>query len=245
MADRDRTQTTAEGPARRGRATGAGTSEPTAVDWWDLEGWDVDAPIATKAILVRGRLSALGLLGELTSGMHVKYEPGASVPTPQTIIEDLHVLSDAGLSRGSVAAFLAAKPTPQSLGVVLDDALDALENNPMPATEWAAVRHVLGDELLGSIADVSSTSMRRYATGERPTPDDVAARLHFVALVNADLAGSYNELGVRRWWQRPRSQLAGLSPIEALGESWDPDKSESASTVRALAASLAGAGSAT
>jgi hypothetical protein len=83
-------------------------------------------------------------------------------------------------------------------------------------------------------------SLRRYAAGQRTTPDDVADRLHFVALVVADLAGAYNPFGIRRWFDRPRPQLAGASPIEALGERWRP-QDPAARRVRALARALVGA----
>lgn len=81
--------------------------------------------------------------------------------------------------------------------------------------------------------------MRRYASAERATPDDVAARLHWLAMLVADLAGAYNDHGIRRWLQRPRTQLQGRSPWQWLGEAWSPD-GDAAQQVRALAAVLSG-----
>jgi hypothetical protein len=98
-------------------------------------------------------------------------------------------------------------------------------------------------ESLAALLGRSRQSIGRYAAGERDTPDDVAARLHFIALVNADLGGSYNERGIRRWWNRPRSTLGNRSPLSVLGAAFDPD-SDVAAQVRALAASLVGVGSA-
>lgn len=79
----------------------------------------------------------------------------------------------------------------------------------MPDTEWKGVEPVLGADLLAQIVVVSPSSLHRYASGARPTPDYVAARLHHLALIVGDLAGSYNDIGVRRWFGRPRTQLGG------------------------------------
>jgi len=73
---------------------------------------------------------------------------------------------------------------------------------------------------------VSTSSLRRYTAGARPTPDDVAARLHHVALIVGDIAGSYNDIGVRRWFTRPRTQLGTQTPATVLtGASHDGDPS--------------------
>jgi uncharacterized protein (DUF2384 family) len=53
----------------------------------------------------------------------------------------------------------------------------------------------------------------------------------------ADLAGSYNEFGIRRWFQRPRSELEGRSPRDVLHGPWDPDAA-GPRTLRALASRL-------
>ena len=122
----------------------------------------------------------------------------------------------------------------------LDRVTEALEASPAPSTEWPAMRGVFGDEALAGLLEVSASSLRRYAATERPTPDTIAARLHWLAMVVSDLAGAYNHIGMRRWFERPRAQLAGQSPRAALGAEWDPD-GEAALRVRALAAALSGA----
>lgn len=116
----------------------------------------------------------------------------------------------------------------------------ALEDSPNPATEWSSMRQTLGDELLSALLDVSASSLRRYAAGERSTPEAIAARLHWLAMVVSDLAGAYNVLGMRRWFERPRAQLDGQSPRAVLGRVWLPDDAN-AQRVRALAAALSGA----
>jgi hypothetical protein len=82
--------------------------------------------------------------------------------------------------------------------------------------------------------------VRRYGSAARDTPQVIAERLHWLAMVVADLAGAYNDFGIRRWFERPRSQLGGRSPRRMLGENWVVD-GKAAAQVRALARSLVGA----
>jgi hypothetical protein len=117
---------------------------------------------------------------------------------------------------------------------------EALEDCATPSAEWPAMRAVFGDDLLGEILAVSPASLRRYASAERNTPQETAEKLHWLALVVADLAGAYNDFGMRRWFDRPRSQLAGKSPRQRLGRQWSVD-SDAARQVRALASVLNGA----
>ena len=97
----------------------------------------------------------------------------------------------------------------------------------------------LGQELVARLVGIAPASLRRYATGKARTPDDVAQRLHFLALVTADLTGSYNDLGVRRWFERPRPQLDMKSPAQLLRGEWNAD-SDGARRVRELARSPTG-----
>jgi hypothetical protein len=80
-----------------------------------------------------------------------------------------------------------------------------------------------GDELLGQILSISHPSLRRYAAGERRCPDGVATRLHWLALVVEALEGSYNAIGIRRWFARPRQALAGATPLALLEGNWLPE----------------------
>lgn len=51
------------------------------------------------------------------------------------------------------------------------------------------------------------------------------------------LAGSYNETGIRRWFQRKRTMLDGRTPAALLKREWDPDD-EGPRRVRQLARNL-------
>ena len=155
-----------------------------------------------------------------------------------TLLEVLQTARRAGIARG-LSAPMDPNDGLQWEGLALD-LLEALEESPLPRTEWVGLERALGAELLASLVGVSTSSLRRYSAGARPTPDDVAARLHHVALIVGDIAGSYNDIGVRRWFARPRAQLGTQTPATVLTGAWDP-RGEGPMRVRALAASLLGA----
>jgi len=102
--------------------------------------------------------------------------------------------------------------------------------------QWDLARRSLGDELLASLLGVSASSVRRYATAACTPPGLVAARARYLAQVVYDLSGTYNEYGVKRWFQRRRTKLNGSSPLERLQENpvWTSD-SEAAREVAHLA----------
>jgi hypothetical protein len=189
--------------------------------------------LQTLAARAAVRADAMGLLPDRTelSATH-------PVDAAHTLTMVLDVARDAGIGR---ALTIPRDPTDEKgwEGFVIE-LLDALEESPLPRTEWVGLERVLGADLLGDLVGVSSSSLRRYAAGTRDTPDDVAARLHFLALVVGDLAGSYNDIGVRRWFGRRRSQLGGQAPAELLQGAWDPQE-EGPEQVRRLAAALLGA----
>jgi hypothetical protein len=136
----------------------------------------------------------------------------------------------------------AARQLNGALSGAVEQINDQIEMSPQPAGEWAPVMATLGEDLLAELVGVSVSSVRRYAAGSRATPQEIAERLHFLALLIADLAGSYNDFGIRRWLNRPRTPLGGRSPANLLGE-FDPEGPDAAAVSR-LAASLVGAGSA-
>jgi hypothetical protein len=144
----------------------------------------------------------------------------------------------AGIGRAP-ATEIANLATPDAAEIdgLLRMLIAALEQSPVPKFEWRAVSRVFEPDQLAGLLGISVSSLRRYQSGGRDTPDDVAARLHFVALVVGDLAGAYNEIGIRRWFQRKRTQLDGQAPEALLSGSWDPDD-DGPQKVRGLAASL-------
>jgi hypothetical protein len=151
--------------------------------------------------------------------------------------------SSAGIGHDA-ALELLGRPRPARLGMLIGRLDEALTASPLPDREFRQLAAIFDTDQLASLVDSSAVSLRRYAAGTRSAPDAIAARLHWLALVVADLAGAYNPIGIRRWFERPRSQLDGLSPRQMLAPSWDPED-DRVKRVRQLAAELTGAGGAT
>ncbi len=149
-------------------------------------------------------------------------------------------LKEAGLLRAAPVLTLSSGKT---LETELSRLYETIEDSPLPEAEWKPMRDVLGDDMLAELLGISRPSVHRYATGARRTPQNVAERLHVLALIVSDLAGSYNDYGIRRWFDWPRAQLGGRAPKTLLRKGWGPDD-KSARRVRALAAALLGAGAA-
>ncbi len=126
---------------------------------------------------------------------------------------------------------------PDQLSELLDHIGDALEQSPAPEQEWRILQHVLGLDMLARLLNISHSSARRYLSGSRATPDTVTNRLHFLALLVGDLSGAYNDIGVRRWFERRRERLDGNTPAQALGAQWSPDDAGPRS-VQSLASAL-------
>jgi hypothetical protein len=153
------------------------------------------------------------------------------------LVKLLAPVRNAGIARQPIAELPGQGASPRRLAGLLELVDEALVESPSPDKEWPRCEDVLGSQLLARLLDISESSLRRYWTSRRGTPDDVAARLHFLALVISDLAGSYNDLGVRRWFDRPRPQLDGKSPAALLRRTWSPTD-PGPSSVRQLAEAL-------
>ncbi len=188
---------------------------------------DAEAQVAFLAVRLVALAETLGLLPRSAE---------SGVDRAQ-IASALDAFARVGIGRHGAA--MGTLVTPARLAEVLRDVLTAIEGSPVPQREWAPLTELLGDDAVARLVGTSVSSVHRYRNGERPTPDDVAARLHTIALITADLAGSYNDFGVRRWFQRRRSALRGSSPSEILVGSWSPDE-ERVQEVRTLARALLG-----
>jgi uncharacterized protein (DUF2384 family) len=146
--------------------------------------------------------------------------------------------AEAGIGESAAASLRSgSRLSPTRVASVLRELESALEGSPAPAFEWPATVELFGVDRLAALLGVSVASLRRYAANQRPTPDVVAARLHLVARIVAEVRGAYSEVGVRRWFERSRSQLGGRSPDTLLAGEWDPDGT-GAERVLALARSL-------
>lgn len=150
--------------------------------------------------------------------------------------------SSAGIGHDAAIALLEL-PTPTRLGNAIARLDDALSGSALPDRELAQLNEVFDIDQLAGLVGTSAVSLRRYGAGTRSVPDPIAVRIHWLALVASDLAGAYNPIGIRRWFERPRTQLGGRSPRTLLGREWSPYQPR-VQRVRQLAAALAGAGGA-
>ena len=177
-------------------------------------------------------LEAMGLLGE---------DETIDRLDGRTLRRMLQVVREAGIVPTAVVPLgRRRQSSPEELGRALEALRHALEESPVPSSEWRSLTAVFGTDRLAELTGVSRVSLRRYASGERATPDDVAARLHFLAKLVGDLRGAYNDIGVRRWFDRPRTALDNRSPGQILRGRWEPDGADPA-RVRELARSLTAA----
>jgi hypothetical protein len=183
---------------------------------------------ARRAARIISTADAMGLLGDLEVAQ-------LNLAAFREIVDRI---AAAGIGL-EVRAALAANGSAVD-GVLLRRLAEALEASPVPEHEWDTVGRLFPVEELEGLLDVSAASVRRYRAGERSTPDVVADRLHFLATVVGDLAGSYNTVGIRRWFHRRRQALGGRAPAELMDEGWLPED-EGPAAVRRLARSLLGA----
>ncbi|MGI9180259.1 MAG: hypothetical protein ACR2H9_07155 [Longimicrobiaceae bacterium] len=192
----------------------------------------------TTATLTSSHVARMAALAAIRAASMGLIPPGevANVGDPASVGRTLDHVQRAGIGRGLRMPSDEARDA-EALAALLEELLEAMAASPVPESEWPAVERVLGSEQLAGLLGISVSSLRRYAAGTRTMPDDVAVRLHFLALVVGDLAGSYNDLGIRRWFMRKRSQLDGHAPADLLQGSWDPEDA-GPSRVRTLAAAL-------
>jgi hypothetical protein len=185
------------------------------------------------------RASAMGVL----AGATVTQIDAQAV---QRVLTALHKQGLIGAAPVALAPLLKKGPaqldaaTAERMADSVEQLVAVLDESPAPASEWAPMRAVFGDDVLGELLGIAPASLRRYAAAERATPQATAERLHWLAMVVSDLAGSYNDFGMRRWFERPRTQLGGKSPRALLGARWTADD-KAAQQVRKLAATLSGA----
>lgn len=187
----------------------------------------LDDPVTTDAAIdVLKSMEAMGLLPDDVDELTLEVLRAVATRA-----------AEAGIGEAAAASLHRPPKPPGHVAAALRELALALEGSPMPAFEWPAMVDLFGAERLAELLGVSVASLRRYVKDERPTPDVVAARLHLLARIVAELRGAYSEVGVRRWFERPRTPLRGRAPDDLLSGAWDPDGAE-AGRVLALARSL-------
>ena len=99
---------------------------------------------------------------------------------------------------------------------------EARTNSPARGAEGQALARTLGPDLLARVVGIVPSDVGRYASRAYATPDPIAARLRFLVRVTEDLAGGYDETGVRRWFDRRRTALGEKAPAELLADGGRP-----------------------
>lgn len=170
-----------------------------------------ESPLATLRLLHRAR--AMGLIEDT----------GESVES--SLLALVKVLKRVRIGAEQVAVLQLMLHGQDVGGAAALDAIHHLHmvlgESPLPEREWRSLLATFDAADLGAMLKTSESSVKRYATDVRTTPDHVADRLHWLAITVGYLSGSYNAYGVRRWFQRPRQALGGLSPREALDAEGD------------------------
>jgi uncharacterized protein (DUF2384 family) len=155
-----------------------------------------------------------------------------------------HEAATEGVGQEAALTLLDEGARPDQVAAAISQLDDALSESPIPARELQQLLAIEDVDQLADWTGSSAVSLRRYAAGTREMPDELAERIHWLALVVADLAGAYNQFGIRRWFERPRAQLDGRAPRDFLHGRWDPESGE-VEGVRRLAEALAGPGALT
>lgn len=158
-----------------------------------------------------------------------------------TLRRAVRAASAAGIGRDAATMLRGDGGDPATVRRAVVQLREALEESPVPPSEIRELLTIFEPEGLGALVSASPSSLRRYVLGARATPDDVAARVHWLAKVVGDLRGAYNDAGVRRWFERRRAQLGDRPPRALLLGAWDPED-EGPRQVRDLARALSAGG---
>lgn len=165
------------------------------------------------------RAAAAGLL----SGLPILDLDEAAL---RQVIERIRSHGVAGRATHVLERALTEDADSETIALAWREVAEAIEASPLPDTEWRAALELFGADEVAPLVGVSPASLRRYASGERPTPQDAAERLHAVMIATGDLRSTYNDYGIRRWFQRPRKALGDRAPREVLNGKWSPDDRE-------------------
>lgn len=194
-------------------------------------------PIALPAATTMKAARLLALLDAM--GIHRLDEPIEALRLA-TLQDAARAAAAHGLGRQIPMILSARSLDAEGITVAIEQLAEALEDSPVPQAEIVELARVFGWDELSAIVDASPVSLRRYASGQREAPDDVAHQVHWLAKVIGDLRGAYNDAGIRRWFARSRVQLGHRAPRQLLvGGRWRPEH-ERVMRIRSLAQSLAG-----
>ncbi len=192
-------------------------------------------PEVPAALLALNRAHAMGIVDELDDAR----------PLLKQVVELLDAVEGQRFGGLLVSRLRPALSDPardpRQVARWLADLHEVMADNPVPKAEVKGLLRVFEEDQLSRLLAISRSSVRRYLGGERSMPTAVEDRLHWLALAVGYLLGTYNEWGIRRWFDRPRALLDGRSPSDVLleGGAWTPED-QGPTTVLALARSTIG-----
>ena len=171
----------------------------------------------------RATALALNLVARAQTMGSLPVRPTRRIDLDRAFLEELARLlrrdGVAAVATGALARAARAEPLDTDDLVAALRARDARSGRRVSesAGRMAGGAQLLGDDLLARLLGISASSLRRYAAGERQTPDEAAWRLHVVARLLAALVGSYGH-GLRNPALVPAyaQVLDGASPAEVL-----------------------------
>ncbi len=133
---------------------------------------------------------------------------------------------DTGSAPGDMSDAEAARaePTPGLLG----------DLPWVPAARVASLAAVLSTPMLAALLGMPEEGLHAWIAEAEPVPDAALARLAFLEELTGRLSGRHDELGVRRWFERPRAELNGRSPRDMLAGDWSPDDAQLVGSLVAL-----------
>ncbi|MGY2895094.1 hypothetical protein [Deinococcus sp. UYEF24] len=203
------------------------------------------APTVSAQLLIHDQGYVISVYRSARIGLITEEERGTLVTTPTTdsVVRMVDALNARGIGKGLRARLLdpigddtvAARQAGVAVSSVWALLAEEITRSPVPDLEWPQARHLFADDAqLGNLLGVAPSSIMRYTRGERvPRDTQVVERLHAL-MIAADLGGTFNGLGVRRWYTRARTQLGGESPAQTLSGDWSLN-TEACRRVRALA----------
>lgn len=186
--------------------------------------------IAAKAARLLGLAEAMGVLP--------RKGPVEHLDRP-LLLETLEALVGEDVASDAYWKIAEEHLEGRPLAELVDSVRRQLVESPLPRTEIPALVDLLGVDDAAALMGAGASSLRRYLSGTRQPPTAVVWRAHTLALIAAELAGSYNDHGIRRWFHRPRQALGERTPAEVLSGDWDAEGNE-ARAVLELARSLSG-----
>jgi hypothetical protein len=129
-----------------------------------------------------------------------------------TLLDIAETAARAGIAQTDAARLMSEKDLdPATVRAFLERLGDSLRESPMPELELVSLLDLFPHDELGTLLGASESSLRRYASGARRPPDDAASSLLDRRRVSR---GAYNDIGVRRWFQRQRTLLDGRTPAQ-------------------------------